>query len=257
MSSPLAAALPGESGSSGKTRENLCRKANLYQRAAALLSVAILLFSAVAPAAESEIDHLVQILQLKPGFSVADVGAGSGELSIAVAKRVEPYGKVYSTEINPQLLDKIRHAAQKAGAQNVIIVVGKEHDTGLPPNCCDAIFLREVYHHLTDPISIDHSLYQALRPGARLAIIDFEPIPGQPPLPHVPANRHGHGVPQQVVAEELTQTGFELVRTVRWPISSVIEHYCMLFQKPLARPTTNEMPTAHDGNQETPTSSPT
>jgi ubiquinone/menaquinone biosynthesis C-methylase UbiE len=235
MSSPLAAVFPGESGSSGKTGRNLCKKVNLYQLAAALLSVAILLFSAVAPAAESEIDHLVQILQLKPGSSVADVGAGSGELSIAIAKRVEPYGKVYSTEINRQLLDKIRSSAEKARTQNVIIVVGKEYNTGLPPNCCDAIFLREVYHHLTNPIAIDHSLYQAMRPGARLAIIDFEPIRGQPAPSGVPANRQGHGVPKTIVAEELTRAGLELVKTTGWPISSIIEHYCMLFRKPFPR----------------------
>jgi ubiquinone/menaquinone biosynthesis C-methylase UbiE len=257
MSLPLAAVFPGESGGSERTRRSLRSHANFYQPAAALLSVAILLFSAVARGAESEIDHLVQILQLKPGSSVADVGAGSGELSTAIARRVEPYGKVYSTEINPELLDKIRNSAQKARAQNVIIVVGKEHDTGLPLNCCDAIFLREVYHHLSDPIGIDHSLYQAMRPGARLAIIDFEPIPGQPRPPHVPANRGGHGVPKQVVAEELTQTGFELVKTVQWPISKVIEHYCILFQKPFGRPATNEIPTAHHQNQEKPTSNPT
>jgi precorrin-6B methylase 2 len=86
----------------------------------------------------------VKLLQLKPGSSVADVGAGSGELSMAIAKRVEPQGNVYSTEINRALLDKIRNSAQKVGAQNVIPVVGKEHDTGLPQGCCDAIFLREI-----------------------------------------------------------------------------------------------------------------
>lgn len=216
----------------------------------------LLSFAAAVGAAESEIDHLVQILQLKPGSSVADVGAGSGELSISIAKRVEPDGKVYSTEINPSLLDKIRTSAEKAGAQNVIPVVGKEHDTGLPRSCCDAIFLREVYHHLTDPIAIDHSLYQAMRPGARLAVIDFEPIPGQPRPPRVPANRGGHGVPKQVVAQELTRTGLKLVKTVRWPISAIIEHYCILFQKPFAGRATNETTTAHYHNHEIPSSSP-
>jgi ubiquinone/menaquinone biosynthesis C-methylase UbiE len=213
----------------------------LYRRIAAQ-ALALLLVSAPARAAESEIDHLVQILQLEPGSSVADVGAGSGELSIAMAKRVGPHGQVYSTEINPELLAKIRNSAQKAGAQNVIPIEGMEHDTGLPRSCCDAIVLREVYHHLTDPIAIDRSLYRAMRPGARLAVIDFEPIPGQPRPPNVPTNRGGHGVPRQIVAQELTRTGFEFVKTVRWPTSNVIEHYCSLFQKPFGRPAINETP---------------
>ncbi len=199
---------------------------------AAVLLSAILLFSAAGHSAESEVDHLAQILELKRGSSVADVGAGSGELSIAIAKRVGPDGIVYSSEINPKLLDKIRGVAQKAAAQNVIPIAGREHDTELPANCCDAIFLREVYHHLTDPIGMDRSLYRAMRPGARLAIIDFEPIPGQPAPPGVPVNRGGHGVPKRVVAEELTRAGFKLVKTIDWPISAVLEHYCMLFRKP-------------------------
>lgn len=179
-----------------RKKAKFCRPAS-----ALLLTAAILLFSAIARAAESEVDHLAQILELAPGAAVADVGAGSGEVSIAIAERVQPNGKVYATEIDPKLLDKIRSAALKAGARNVIAVAGRQNDTGLPPNCCDAIFLREVYHHLTDPIGIDHSLYRAMYLGARLAIIDFEPTQlAGPAPPGVPANRGGHGVPEKVIA---------------------------------------------------------
>jgi protein-L-isoaspartate O-methyltransferase len=206
------------------------------------LSVALLLLSGGAGARESEIDHLVQILHIKPGSSVADVGAGSGELSMAIAKRVQPGGKVYSTEINPMLLDKIRGSAEKLNAHNVIPVVAKEQDTGLPRSCCDAIFLREVYHHLTHPIAIDQSLYQAMRPDGRLAIIDFEPIPGQPAPKGVPANRGGHGVPKHIVYEEVTHTGFVFVRTIEWPINPVVQSYCILFKKPLSPPPKQDSP---------------
>ena len=114
---------------------------------------------AVAGAAESEIDHLVQILGLKRGSTVADVGAGSGEVSVAMAKSLGPEGKVYSTEIEAKLLNRIRSVAQKAETPNVIVIAGTEHATRLPSDCCDAIFLREVYHHLIDPISMDRDLY--------------------------------------------------------------------------------------------------
>jgi ubiquinone/menaquinone biosynthesis C-methylase UbiE len=220
-----------KTGVAAEGRKALPRRDNLH-RSAVALALAFFLLSVSAGAHESEIEHLMQILQLKPGSSVADVGAGSGELSLAIAERVGPEGKVYSTEIKPVLVDKIRTTAEKAHLENVIPVEGKENDTGLPHSCCDAIFLREVYHHLTDPLAIDHSLYQALRPGARLAIIDFEPIPGQPPPAGVPVNRGGHGVPKHLVAHELVQAGFELIKTSEWPISPVIEHYCMLFKKP-------------------------
>src|SRR5262249_12589401 len=142
----------------------------------------------MAEARESETDRLIEILELKPGLSVADVGAGSGNLSVALAERVGPHGTVFATEIDPKQLDKIRSAVQTAGVHNVVVIAGAKNDTRLPPNCCDAIFLRRVYHHLTDPFDMDRSLYLATRPGGRLAIIDFEPSqrPGEAPAPGVP-----------------------------------------------------------------------
>ena len=209
------------------------RKTDFYLAAATLLMAAVLpvFLSRVAYGPESEIEQLIQILGVKPDSSVADVGAGSGEISIAIAARV-PYGIVYSTEINPALLDKIRTDARKAGMNNIIPVMGKEHDTELPSQCCDAIFLREVYHHLTEPAGMDRSLYRALRPGARLAIIDFEPINGTQPPMGVPTNRGGHGVPKRIVVQELTRAGLEHVKTMDWPISRGIRYYCILFRKP-------------------------
>jgi len=196
---------------------------------------ATILFSAGCRKPDSEIDHLSQVLALKPGSSVADVGAGSGEVSIAIAARVQPGGKVYATEIDPELLKKIRNGAGKVPGGIIVPVVATQHDTGLARDCCDAIFLRDVYHHLTDPIDIDRSLYIAMRPGGRLAIIDFEPTPvAGPPPPGVPSNRGGHGVPKRIVEEELTKSGFRLTDTLEWPISRTIQHYCMVFVKPPA-----------------------
>jgi ubiquinone/menaquinone biosynthesis C-methylase UbiE len=203
---------------------------------ATFTALALVLGASISDGAESEIDHLVQVLQLKPGSIVADVGAGSGEISVGIARRVGPRGKVYSTEINPQLLDKIRTLIQKEGVLNIIPTAGTAHDCSLPPNCCDAIFLRQVYHHLTDPPAMDNSLYKAMRPKARLAIIDFEPGQlAEPMPPGVPANRGGHGVPKKIVADELQRAGFVLLQTMEWPISRDIRHYCMLFMKPSAQ----------------------
>ena len=214
----------------------MLRKAHSCRFTATLLASILLAFSSMAQAADSEIDRLVQVLDLKPGVSVADVGAGLGDLSISIAERVAPNGTVYSTEIDPKKLDQIRQAVQKAGIHNVVVVAGAYNDTRLPPNCCDAIFLRRVYHHLTDPLDMDRSLYLALRPGGRLAIIDFEPSqrPGERPPPGVPANRGGHGAPKPIVTRELTQTGFVPVATIDWPVSGDVKHFCILFKKPLS-----------------------
>jgi SAM-dependent methyltransferase len=145
-----------------------------------------------------------------------------------------PRGIVYSTEVDPQLIDKIRNRVRKARASNVIVITGRADDTQLPADCCDGIFLRKVYHHLTNPAAMDRSLYRSVRPDGRLAIIDFEPLPGTRPPAGVPANRSGHGVPKRIVEQELTAVGFELLKTIDWPISSTVKHYCMLFRKPSA-----------------------
>jgi ubiquinone/menaquinone biosynthesis C-methylase UbiE len=219
----------------------LVRKAYFYRLAATLLASVLLALSLMAQSTDSEIERLIQVLDLKPGVAVADVGAGSGELSISVAKRVAPNGTVYATEIDPKKLDKIRQAVQKAGIHNVVVIVGANDDTRLPPNCCDAVFLRRVYHHLTDPVAMDRSLYLAMRPGGRLAIIDFEPSqrPGEPAPPGVPANRGGHGAPKPIVTRELTQAGFVRVATTDWPVSGDVKHFCLLFKKPMSPATAN------------------
>jgi ubiquinone/menaquinone biosynthesis C-methylase UbiE len=215
----------------------LVRKAHFYRLAATLLASALLALCLMAQSTDSEINRLIQVLDLKPGAAVADVGAGSGEWSISVAKRVAPNGTVYATEIDPKKLDRIRQAVQKAGIHNVVVIAGADNDTRLPPNCCDGIFLRRVYHHLTDPVDMDRSLYLAMRPGGRLAIIDFEPSqrPGEPPPPGVPANRGGHGAPKPIVTRELTEAGFVRVATTDWPVSGDVKHFCMLFKKPTSR----------------------
>lgn len=199
-----------------------------------VLFAGVIVAFSMARADEPETDRLVQVLDLKPGSTVADVGAGSGWLAITLARRVAPNGTVYATEVDPKELNKIRDAVEKDGLHNVIVIEGTNNDTRLPANCCDAIFLRRVYHHITEPADMDRSLYQAMRPGGRLAVIDFEPWqkPNEKPVPGVPANRGGHGVPKPIVTKELTQASFVPVKTIEWPIAGDVTHFCILFKKP-------------------------
>ena len=101
--------------------------------------------------------------------------------------------------------------------------------TNLPAGCCDAIFLRRVYHHLVKPVEFDRDLVRALKPGGRLAIIDFAARAGLEPVEGVPSNRGGHGIPEKVVIEELTAAGLHVEKTdENWPEGS----YCVLGVKP-------------------------
>ena len=100
---------------------------------------------------------------------------------------------------------------------NVQILVGEPSRTNLPPECCDAIFVRYLYHHFADPPAMNASLRQALRPGGVLAIIEFAPNGREAPTPADRAGGDTHGVGAESVARELQQAGFELITSERQP----------------------------------------
>ena len=190
-------------------------------------------FSRALPRASAderaEIDRLAQLMQWKPGSIVADVGAGDGSYSFGAAEKVGPSGRVYATEIDPEKLKSIRAEIEKHKLTNVIVIEGATDDTKLPTNCCDAIFLRRVYHHLTQPVEFDKNLLRSLKPGARLAIIDFAPTNAYSPVPGVPKNRGGHGIPQKIMIDELTAAGFQQEKIIDgWSG----QDYCVIFTKP-------------------------
>ena len=186
-----------------------------------------------------EMPRLRHELALKPGMSVADVGAGRGELTVALAAEVGSGGRVFSTEIDREAVKQIRAAVVAAGLANVTVVQAQARDANLPTGCCDAVLLRRVYHHLTHPADTNASLLRALRPGGLLGIIDFPPTfswlwPWPPNS--VPQNRGGHGIAAQLVIEEATASGFELVQLIDdWPGRGPLASYCAVFRKPRDR----------------------
>lgn len=184
--------------------------------------------------AEADVPQLARILDLQPGMTVADVGAGAGAMTLVMAKWIGPGGRVYSTDINEQSVAAIRQRAATEHLDNVITITGAQTSTNLPDQCCDAIFLRDVYHHLKDPDAMNRSFLAALKPGGRLAIIDFEPQPGSAPPEGLPANRTGHGITPDIVQREAVSAGLTFVRTIaQWPPQAKPPSYFLvLFRKP-------------------------
>ena len=179
----------------------------------------------------SQAARLYELLALQPGMAVADIGAGSGEMTILIAQRLDKSGRVYSTDINQDRLKEIRAAASKAHLENVVVVEGAEKATNLPAECCDAIFIRNVYHHFVDPTAMNRSLLAALKPGGRLAIIDFVPRRGSELPAGAPADRGGHGVTAEIVSNELTAAGFTKTQTIdQWDGSR--GEFLVLFRRP-------------------------
>ena len=176
-------------------------------------------------AAGPELPRLRQVLSLDTGTVVADVGAGKGGLTLALAREVGSNGRVFSTEIDPGRVRALREAVAAAKLDNVTVVEASVSETGLPPNCCDAIVLRRVYHHLTEPSGINASLLRSLRPGGVLAVIDFPP-------PFF-VGRGSFGVPADTVISEVTGSGFKLLRRIDdWPGRGPLGSYCMVFRRP-------------------------
>jgi len=175
-----------------------------------------------------EVIRLAELTQWKAGTVVADIGAGDGTYSFVAAEKVGPSGRVYATEIDTGKLKSLKAEAAKRKVENIIVVEGTADDTKLPSNCCDTIFLRHVYHHLTRPQEFDKNLMRSLKPGAYLAIIDFPPSPNSTPVEGVPKNRGGHGIPEKVMVEELTTAGLQVEKVIDdWSTHD----YCVIFVK--------------------------
>jgi len=192
--------------------------------AAATLAFAL---RAEASAAD-EVPKLAALMEWKPGTVVADIGAGDGSYAFAAVEHVGATGRVFASEIDAEKLKALRSEVKRRNLQNVTVVESGEAETNLPASCCDAIFLRRVYHHLTKPVEFDASLIHSLRPGGKLAIIDFPPHPEYGKVKGVPKDREDHGIQQKILIDELTRAGFQLEKIVDdWPTMD----YCVLFVK--------------------------
>lgn len=194
--------------------------------------VAFLLLCSVVSAAPAmtgdEVPRLAELMQWKAGTVVADIGAGEGQYSFAAAEIVGPSGRVYATEIDQQKLKNLRQEVNRRKLENVFVVESTADDTKLPPNCCDAIFLRRVYHHLSNPQDFDKNLIRALKFRGQLAIIDFPPDANLAPVEGVPKNRSGHGIEEKDAVEELTSAGFHLEKKINYWSN---HDYCLIFSK--------------------------
>ncbi len=182
-------------------------------------------------ASNDEVRRLGQVMGWKAGQTIGDVGAGRGEIGIAAASAVGKTGRVYLTELDEEKRKALETEVKNRGLANIVVLQAAEKQTNLSNECCDGIVLRRVYHHLTAPVEMDASLLRSLKPGGELAIIDFAPrkwLSESDPVKGVPANRGGHGIPKNVLIEELTTAGFKVDKVFEdWP-----DGYCVVFRKP-------------------------
>lgn len=125
--------------------------------------------------ADLKVDQVVAALKLQPGDVVADLGAGSGPFVPALARAVAPKGRAYAVEIDKTFFPYIDAKVKAAGVSNVQTVLGEFTDPKLPSADVDVAFLHDVLHHIADRPAYLKNLVKYLEPGARIAIVDYNP----------------------------------------------------------------------------------
>ena len=145
-----------------------------------------------------QVNRVMDILGIKEGTSVADIGAGSGWFTVRAARRVGTSGTVYAVDINRDYLKHIEERAAQEHLPNIRTVLGREDDPLLSPESVDAVLILKTYHEIGQPIRLLKHLRQAMRPGARLGIIDRN------------GNGEDHGINRSVVIKEAERSGFVL-----------------------------------------------
>ncbi len=145
-----------------------------------------------------QISRVMDILGIAPGKSVADIGAGSGWFTVRAAKRVGGTGLVYAVDINPEAIHYIAKRGEKEKLQNIKTILSQPNDPLLPPDSVDAVLLLKTYHEVARPVELLRNLRAALRPGAKVGVIDRN------------GNGEDHGVGSDVVIREAQKAGYRL-----------------------------------------------
>ena len=157
---------------------------------------------------EENPEGALDALNLKPGMTVADVGAGTGYMSLKLAKRVGPTGKVYAEDVQPEMLRQVRANAAKANAANVVAVQGSFTDPMLPKGQMDLVLLADVYHEFSEPQKMLRGIRASLKPDGRLVLLEYRKEDPKIPI------REEHKMTVAEVKTELEAEGFKMSRVI-------------------------------------------
>ena len=174
----------------------------------------------------TERNRLVEDVGIRPGMVVADIGSGTGFFVMLFAKKASPGGKVFAVDIIPEFLERIRQRADEEKLTNVETSLSDEDTIHLPPASIDLAFICDTYHHFEYPMSTMTSLYEAMKPGGEVVVVDFIRDPKESAawvLGHVRAG-------QDVYIKEIEAAGFELVDKGAH-IDYLEKNYFMRFRK--------------------------
>ena len=147
-------------------------------------------------------DKVVAALNLKPGNTVADLGSGGGYFTFRLAQAVAPNGKVYAVDVDRDMIALVAERARREAPAIVETIVAKPNDPALP-GTVDLVFTSNTYHHIDDRVAYFTNLRKYLRPGGRVAIIDFDRRAWIEGLLR-------HYTPSEFIQREMEQAGYVL-----------------------------------------------
>ncbi len=166
-------------------------------------------------------DLALDALGLRAGMTVADVGAGTGYMSLRMARRVGPSGKVYANDLQPEMLQKLRAKSQREKLTNVETVQGTESDPNLPPNAMDLVLLVDVYHEFSQPQAMLDRIRESLKPDGRLVLLEYRKEDPAVPI------RIEHKMSVAEVKAEVEAEGYKLDQV----IEKLPRQHILIFRK--------------------------
>lgn len=180
---------------------------------------------------EERLTLLIKSLKLKPGMIVADIGAGSGVISMMMAREIGPEGKVLAVDIQQEMLDRLKKNYERAGIENIVPVKSHEKSPKLKPGTVDLIIMVDVYHEFSFPYEMTAELAKALKPGGRIAWVEYRKEDVTVPIKLV------HKMTEAQVKKEASQPEFglkfvETIRVLPW------QHIVVFERKPAEKEST-------------------
>jgi protein-L-isoaspartate O-methyltransferase len=171
---------------------------------------------------EENTSQLLKNLSVQPGSVIADIGAGSGYYSTLLSKLVGN-GKVYAVDVEPEMIAYLKDRIKREGYQNIIPILSTEQKVSLPPNSIDVMLLVDVYHEFSFPYEMTLSMLEALKPGAKLVLVEFRAEDPNVPIKSI------HKMSEQQAVKEFKALGFSFEKN----IGNLPWQHCLIFRKPI------------------------